>query len=75
MLAAGLLTLPAAAGLFALAEPIVALLFERGAFTAIDSAVTAEVLRGFCIGLPAFVFIKALQPSFFARRDTARAAG
>ena len=70
VLAAGLLTLPAAAGLYALATPIVALLFERGAFSAADTAVTAEVLRGFCLGLPAFVFIKALQPSFFARQDT-----
>jgi len=70
VLAAGLLTLPAAAGLYALAAPIVALLFERGAFGAADTAVTAQVLRGFCLGLPAFVFIKALQPSFFARADT-----
>lgn len=70
VLAAGLLTLPAAAGLFALADPIVVLLFERGAFSATDSAVTAQVLRGFCLGLPAFVFVKALQPSFFARADT-----
>ena len=70
VLAAGLLTLPAAAGLYALAAPIVALLFERGAFSATDTAVTAQVLRGFCLGLPAFVFIKALQPSFFARQDT-----
>ena len=70
VLAAGLLTLPAAAGLYALADPIVALLFERGAFGAADTAVTAQILRGFCFGLPAFVFIKALQPSFFARADT-----
>jgi putative peptidoglycan lipid II flippase len=70
VLAAGLLTFPAAAGLFALAEPIIGVLFERGAFGAKDTAVTALVLRGFCLGLPAFVFIKALQPSFFARQDT-----
>ena len=70
VLAAGLLTLPAAAGLYALATPIIALLFERGAFSAGDTAVTAEVVRGFCVGLPAFVFVKALQPSFFARQDT-----
>ena len=68
--AAGLLTLPAAAGLYVLAAPIISLLFERGAFGAADTQMTAAVLQGFCIGLPAFVFIKALQPSFFARRDT-----
>ena len=70
VVAAGLLTLPAAAGLFVLAAPIVSLLFERGAFTADDRLVTAQLLQLFCWGLPAFVFVKALQPSFFARQDT-----
>ena len=70
VLAAGALTLPAAAGLLVLAEPLVALLFERGAFTASDTRITALLLQIFCFGLPAFVFIKALQPSFFARKDT-----
>jgi putative peptidoglycan lipid II flippase len=70
LLAAGALTLPAAAGLFVLAEPIVGLLFERGAFTAADSAVTARLIALFALGLPAFVFVKALQPAFFARQDT-----
>ena len=70
LLAAGLLTLPAAAGLFVLAEPIMALLFERGAFTSNDTQITARLLQAFCLGLPAFVFVKALQPSFFARQDT-----
>jgi putative peptidoglycan lipid II flippase len=70
VLAAGFLTLPAAAGLFALAAPIISLLFERGAFSAQDTAITARLLQAFCLGLPAFVFIKALQPSFFARQDT-----
>ncbi len=70
LLAAAGLTLPAASGLFVLAAPIVSLLFERGAFTAADTAATALLLQVFCFGLPAFVFIKALQPSFFARKDT-----
>ena len=70
LLAAGGLTLPAAVGLFVLADPIVTLLFERGAFTAADSAMTAQLIGVFAFGLPAFVFIKALQPSFFARLDT-----
>jgi putative peptidoglycan lipid II flippase len=70
VLAAGGLTLPAAVGLMVLAQPIVTLLFERGAFTAADSAMTAQIIFVFAFGLPAFVFIKALQPSFFARQDT-----
>jgi putative peptidoglycan lipid II flippase len=70
VLAAGGLTLPAAVGLMVLAQPIVTLLFERAAFTAADSAMTAQIIFVFAFGLPAFVFIKALQPSFFARQDT-----
>ncbi|HCD16004.1 MAG TPA: murein biosynthesis integral membrane protein MurJ [Rhodobiaceae bacterium] len=65
-----LLTLPAAFGLYVLADPIVNVLFERGAFTPEDTAATAAGLRYFCFGLPAFVLVRALQPSFFARQDT-----
>ncbi|HAT08987.1 MAG TPA: murein biosynthesis integral membrane protein MurJ [Rhodobiaceae bacterium] len=70
ILAASGLTLPAAVGLAVLAAPIVTLLFERGAFSAADSAMTAQLIIVFSFGLPAFVVIKALQPSFFARQDT-----
>jgi putative peptidoglycan lipid II flippase len=69
LVAAGL-TLPAALGLAVLAAPIVTLLFERGAFGAADSAMTAQLITVFSIGLPAFVLVKALQPAFFARQDT-----
>ena len=64
------LTVPAAVGLAVLALPIVTLLFERGAFSAVDSALTAQLIAVFSCGLPAFVLVKALQPSFFARQDT-----
>ena len=64
------LTLPAAMGLFVLAVPLVQLLFERGAFPAADTLATAQAVQAFCVGLPAFVLVKALQPSFFARKDT-----
>ena len=65
-----LMTLPASIGLFLLAEPILAVLFERGAFTAADSSAAALALMAFAPGLPAFVLIKVLQPSFFARENT-----
>ena len=70
VLAASGLTLPASVGLAVLAAPIVSLLFERGAFSATDSAITAQLIIVFSFGLPAFVLVKALQPSFFARQDT-----
>ena len=53
-----------------LSEPIVRLLFEHGAFTAADSAATAQALIWLALGLPAHVLVKALSPAFFAREDT-----
>ncbi len=66
-----LLTLPAAAALIVLAEPIIRVLFERGAFGPEATAATAAALLAFSLGLPAYVLIKVLVPAFFAREDTA----
>jgi putative peptidoglycan lipid II flippase len=65
-----LLTMPAAVALVALAQPIVRVLFERGAFDALATTQTAEALIAFSAGLPAYVLIRVLQPGFFAREDT-----
>jgi len=64
------LTLPAAAGLWILSDAIIRVLYERGAFSAENTAVVASILAIYGIGLPGFVLIKALQPGFFAREDT-----
>jgi putative peptidoglycan lipid II flippase len=68
-LAAGL-ALPATLGLMVLAQPIVRLLFEHGAFTTADTAATAQALMWLTLALPAHVLVKALSPAFFAREDT-----
>jgi putative peptidoglycan lipid II flippase len=65
------LTLPAAAALAVIAEPVVRVLFERGQFTDETTQITAEALGYFALGLPAFVLVKVFQPGFFAREDTA----
>lgn len=65
-----MLTLPASIALGLLAESIIGVLFERGAFTADDTTATAWALIAFSVGLPAFVLIKVFQPAFFAREDT-----
>ncbi len=65
------LTLPAAVGLLILANPIAAVLYERGAFTAADRQAVGAALAAFASGLPAYVLIKALVPGFFGRQDTA----
>lgn len=65
-----LFTIPAAVALVIAAEPIISVLFQRGAFSAADTDATAAALAAFAIGLPAFVMIKVFQPAFFAREDT-----
>lgn len=65
-----LLTLPAAIGLGILAQPILAVLFERGAFGDAATSATAAALAAYAAGLPAFVLVKVLAPAFFARQDT-----
>ena len=66
-----LLTLPAAAALIVLAQPILAVLFERGAFGPAEAAATAAALAAYAAGLPAFVLVKVLAPGFYAHRNTA----
>jgi putative peptidoglycan lipid II flippase len=66
-----LLTLPAAVALALLATPILSVLFQRGAFSAADTAATAAALAAYAAGLPAFVLVRVLAPAFFARHDTA----
>jgi putative peptidoglycan lipid II flippase len=62
------LALPAAAALVVLAEPIVAVLFERGRFGAADRIATAAALQAFAVGLPFAVIAKVLSQVFFARQ-------
>lgn len=65
-----LFTIPATVALVLAAEPIIGVLFQRGAFTPADTAATAAALAAFAVGLPSFVMIKVFQPAFFAREDT-----
>ncbi|MEC8203644.1 MAG: lipid II flippase MurJ, partial [Pseudomonadota bacterium] len=65
-----LLTVPATLALVTIGDPIVRVLFERGAFDAAATENTAAALSAFSVGLPAYVLIKALTPGFFARQDT-----
>ncbi len=64
------LILPAAAGLFVLAVPIIGLLFENGAFLAADTEITATALRLYLLGLPFAAFDLLLVYAFYARKDT-----
>ena len=65
-----LLTLPAAAALAVCAAPFVNAFFLGGRFNAVDATITANVVVALVTGLPAYVLIKVLTPSYFARKDT-----
>jgi putative peptidoglycan lipid II flippase len=65
-----LLTLPAAAALSVIAEPIFAVLFQHGKFDAASAQGSAGALAAYAWGLPAFVLVKVLVPGFYARHDT-----
>ncbi|KQS57333.1 murein biosynthesis protein MurJ [Brevundimonas sp. Leaf363] len=65
-------TLPAALALFVIPFFIIDATVTRGAFTSQDAARTADALRQFAWGVPAFVLAKVLTPPFFAREDTRR---
>jgi putative peptidoglycan lipid II flippase len=60
------LTLPSAVGLIVLAEPIIALIYQRGKFLDTDSLHTAEALQFYAIGLVGYSCIKVLSPAFYA---------
>ncbi len=64
------LTVPAAVALCVIPLPLVSVLFERGAFDAVDAEATALAVAVYGAGLPAFVLQKVLQPLYFAREDT-----
>ena len=64
------LNVPATIGLVVLAHPIVALLFERGQFTAADTAATAGALVVYAVGLTGYSVVKIASPTFYALGDS-----
>ena len=64
-----LIAVPATAALWLLAEPILATLFQYGAFSESDVTMAAASLRAYTIGLGAFMLIKVLAPGYYARQD------
>src|SRR5262245_51369662 len=60
------LTLPATAGLMALARPVVRLLYERGRFGPDATEGTAAALVFYAVGLLAYTSVKVLAPAFYA---------
>ena len=64
-----LIAVPATVALWLLAEPILATLFQYGAFTDRDVTMAAASLRAYTLGLGGFMLIKVLAPGYYARQD------
>ncbi|HWF77031.1 MAG TPA: murein biosynthesis integral membrane protein MurJ [Caulobacteraceae bacterium] len=60
------LSIPAAVGLMVLANPVIALIYQHGRFTAHDTAMTALALQAYAIGLAGYAAIRLLTPCFYA---------
>jgi putative peptidoglycan lipid II flippase len=64
------ITIPAAVGLIVLAEPILALLFQRGEFDLAATRLTAYALSYYAVGLPAFSAVRIVSAVFYALQNT-----
>lgn len=65
-----LLSMAAAAGLYALAQPIVQLLFGRGQFKLADVIMTAEILKTYCWIMIFSSAVRVLTPAYYAIKNT-----
>jgi len=64
------ITIPSMVGLILLREPIIGLLFKRGAFDSQTTALTASALLYYGIGLWAFSAVRIVVTLFYALQDT-----
>jgi putative peptidoglycan lipid II flippase len=65
-----LIGLPSCIGIFFCSEAIIAAIFYRGEFAYIDVIKTSLSLKVLALGLPFFMLMKILIPSFFSRKLT-----
>lgn len=65
------ITIPATVGLILLAEPIVRAIYEHGAFSADDSAQTAQALVAFALGLWSVSCQSIIVRAFLANKNAA----
>ncbi|MBW2021739.1 MAG: murein biosynthesis integral membrane protein MurJ [Deltaproteobacteria bacterium] len=64
------ITIPALVGLLVLGEPIVKLIYQRGAFGAYAASMTYKALVFYSVGLWAFSGIRVMVSAFYAMQDT-----
>ena len=64
------LAVPSVIGLILFSSPLLATIFQRGAFLWVDVQQASFSLIGFAFGLPFFMAMKVLVPAFFSRQNT-----
>jgi putative peptidoglycan lipid II flippase len=64
------ITIPATLALIVLRVPIISVLFERGEFSAEATALTAQALLAYAVGLWAFSVIRIIVSAFYSLQDT-----
>ena len=64
------ITLPCMAGMIILREPIIRVFFQRGAFDALSTDMTAVALLFYSLGLWAFSANRVMVSAFYALQDT-----
>ena len=65
-----LVSIPSAAGLFFLSEPLISTIFLGGSFSQYDLSMTDISLKGYSIGIIGLCMVLVLSPSFYAREDS-----
>lgn len=65
------LTLPFAAAFLLVPQTIMRALFAHGAFSLSAADISASALAAYGVGLPAFVLVRVVAATFYARGDTA----
>ncbi len=64
------ITIPAMIGLIVLRQPIIRLLFQRGAFDSDTTKMTAQALLYYSLGLWAFAALRVFVSAFYSLQDT-----
>ncbi len=65
-----LIGLPAAVGLFLLAEPVMLAVFQHGQYTLEHAYQSSLSLQAYVVGLMSFMFIKVLATGYFSKQNT-----
>jgi putative peptidoglycan lipid II flippase len=64
------LTVPSAIGIIALAHSAISILYGHGQFTEVSVQRTADIMKIFAIGLPAYATAKIVSSIMFASKDS-----